>query len=90
MPLPPSLIGTDQAAEAVVPGSGAPSPAHTASRMKAGTRSAVSLSQNWKACTKVIDRMPPGLTEASTTSATTREPAQRGAPIEDCSVTPAP
>ena len=50
----------------------------------------MSFSQYWKACTKVIDRIPPGLTDASTTSATTSEPTHWGAPIVARSVTPAP
>jgi len=88
--LPPSASGSDQVAGAVALGLAAPSPAHTTSSTQTGTNSAVSFSQNWKACTKVIERMPPGLTDASTTSATTTEPAQRGAPIVDSRVTPAP
>ena len=80
---PPAASGSDHEAGAVRRGSAAPSPAHTASSTQTGTSRAVSLSQNWKACTKVIERMPPGLTDASTTSATTSEPAQRGAPIVD-------
>ena len=48
------------------------------------------MSQYWKAWTKVIDRIPPGLTDASTTIATTSEPAHGGAPMVERSVTPAP
>ena len=37
----------------------APSPTQTASRNITGTSSAVSFSQYWKACTKVMLRIPP-------------------------------
>ncbi len=66
------------------------SPAHTTSRTAAGTSSAVSLSQYWKACTNVIDRIPPELTLASTTTATITGPSQVGAPIAERRVSPAP
>ena len=38
----------------------------------AGSASAVSLSQYWKACTKVIERIPPSTTVATTTTAAPR------------------
>ncbi len=38
----------------------------------------------------MIERIPPGLTDASTTTATTSDPAHVGAPIVERSVTPAP
>ena len=44
----------------------------------AGTTSAVSLSQNWNACTNVIDRMPPPITVSTTTSPAAGDPAPRG------------
>ena len=59
---------------------GAPSPAQTASRTAAGSSSAVSLSQYWKAWTKVIERIPPEVTLTSTTTPTTTGPTQVGAP----------
>ena len=90
MPPPGVASGMDQDAGAAAAGSAAPSVIQTASRTKTGMRSAVSFSQYWKACTKVMDRIPPGLTDASTTSATTSEPAHWGAPIVARSVTPAP
>ena len=90
MPPPGEASGIDHERGAAAAGSAAPSAIHTARRTKAGTSRAVSLSQYWKACTKVIDRIPPGLTDASTTTATTSEPAHGGAPIVARSVTPAP
>jgi hypothetical protein len=51
---------------------------------------AVSFSQYWKACTKVIPFMPPLAIAAVTTSPSTTTPIQRGPPKAICSVTPAP
>ena len=56
----------------------------------AGTSNAVSLSQYWNAWTKVIDRIPPDITLMSTTMPTISGPTQRGAPIADSRVSPAP
>ena len=44
----------------------------------AGTTSAVSFSQNWNACTNVIDRMPPPTTVSTTTSPAPAMPLQAG------------
>ena len=48
------------------------------------------MSQYWKAWTKVMLRIPPDVTLASTTRATTTAPSQRGAPIAEVRVTLAP
>jgi hypothetical protein len=37
------------------------------------------LIQNWMACAKVIERMPPAVTAVSTTAHTSRPPSQPGA-----------
>ncbi len=58
-----------------------PSPSQTTTRKTSGTSRAVSLSQYWKACTKVIERIPPDSTLRSTTTATTSPPAQGGRPV---------
>ncbi len=69
---------------------GAPSPCQASTRKRAGTSRAVSLSQNWKAWTKVMLRMPPAATIAVTTTATITPPSQPGAPLSTVSVSPAP
>ncbi len=69
---------------------GASSPSHATVRKSAGTSSAVSLSQYWKACTKVMLRIPPAATAPVSTSATTRPPIQSGAPVSISRVRPAP
>ena len=56
----------------------------------AGTATAVSLSQYWNACTKVMDRIPPEVTLMSTTGAMITAPSQVGAPMVAARVTPAP
>ena len=59
---------------------GRPSACHCRARKITGTARAVSLSQYWNACTKVIARMPPSATFAVTTAATSRAPERvRGA-----------
>ncbi len=50
----------------------------------------MSLSQYWKACTKVMLRIPPESTLTSTTTATTTAPSQRGAPSAASITSPAP
>ena len=62
---------------------------NTASRTSAGTASAVSLSQYWKACTKVIERMPPKVTLAVTTRPTATTPTHSGAVVSTVSARPA-
>ena len=56
-----------------------------------GTAIAISLNQYWKACTSVIDRMPPATTLSVTT---TRDDGDRrpsgGSPVTCCSTRPAP
>ena len=52
--------------------------------------SAVSFSQYWKACTNVIERMPPAATLVATIAATTNAPTQVGAPVTVRRVSPAP
>ena len=71
-------------------GEGAPLCHHRASSTKAGTEIAVSLSQYWMACTRVIDRMPPAVTLARTTTATMRLPNAGGAPVTVLRAIPAP
>ena len=71
-------------------GFGAPSPIHTVSSTIAGTSSAVTLSQYWKACTNVMLRMPPLITFVSTTTPTTTAPSHSGAPSAAARVRPAP
>src|SRR6478735_3881805 len=85
---PPDASGTDQSP--APDGRGDESPAHTTSRTAAGTSRAVSLSQYWKACTKVMLRIPPDVTLASTTTPTITGPTHVGAPTADRSVSPAP
>ena len=67
-----------------------PSPAQTTSSTAIGMRSAVSFSQYWKAWTKVMLRIPPEVTFASTTRATITAPSQSGAPMVAVRVTLAP
>ncbi len=52
--------------------------------------SAVSLSQYWKACTKVTLRIPPDATVIITTVVTTTGPTHSGAEVTVRSVSPAP
>ena len=87
--LAPAPSGTDHAA-AVAEGPRGSSPAQITSSTAAGTRRAVSLSQYWKAWTKVMLRMPPDPTLTSTTSPTTTGPTQRGASMAAARVSPAP
>jgi len=55
-----------------------------------GTASAVSFSQYWNACTKVMERMPPNATFAVTTMPTSSAPITSGPPATVASVSPAP
>ncbi len=94
---PRKSIGFDQSAPDSPPtnrlgsaGERPPSLSHTTTRKQSGTSRAVSFSQYWKACTKVIDRMPPDSTLSSTTTATTSPPAQPGRPVAVRNATPAP
>jgi hypothetical protein len=48
------------------------------------------LSQYWKPCTNVIDRMPPPTTLPMTMAPTTTTPTHRGTPSRMFSVSPAP
>ena len=59
------------------------------SRTTAGTASAVSFSQYWNACTKVIDRMPPKVTLAVTSRPTATTPTQEGSEVTTVRVRPA-
>ena len=63
---------------------------HMASRTNAGIEIAVSFSQYCMAWTRVIDRIPPAVTLASTTTATMRLPSAGGAPVTVLSASPAP
>ena len=66
-------------------------PSVTASRMKTtGTAMATSFSQNWNACTKVIERMPPAATTMPTMTATATDPAHGGSPVVMLTVRAAP
>ncbi len=85
LPVPVAMSG-----DATSPPRGRPSPSHTTSSTAAGSSSAVSFSQYWKACTKVIERIPPEVTLASTTPATSATPTHGGASIAASSVSPAP
>jgi hypothetical protein len=67
-----------------------PSPSQTEIRKKAGTSSAVSFSQYWKACTNVMLRMPPKRTLTSTTVATSSPPTQGSLPATVPRDRPAP
>lgn len=51
---------------------------------------AVSFNQYWKACTKVIDRIPPPTTLLITIAPTSRGPVHTGIPRRVFSVNPAP
>jgi len=55
-----------------------------------GRAIAVNLSQNWNACTKVIDRIPPVTTVTQTTTATATEPTHDGNPVAMLMVSAAP
>ena len=46
-----------------------------------GTASAVSLSQYWKACTNVMERIPPATTVRLTTTTTAVDPTHEGRPV---------
>ena len=85
----PSPSGIDQPAPPPL-ARGDPSPAQITSRIAAGISSAVSLSQYWKAWTKVMLRIPPLLTLTTTTAPTTAAPTHFGASIEAARVSPAP
>ena len=58
--------------------------------MTAGTVSAVSFSQNWNACTNVMERIPPATTLVMTMPPTTSGPIQTGTPRRVFSARPAP
>ncbi len=55
-----------------------------------GTAMAVSFSQNWKACAKVMERIPPVITEMQTTTMTTTAPSHDGSPVAMPRVNAAP
>ena len=55
-----------------------------------GNSSAVSFSQYWKACTKVMLRIPPNRTLTSTTVATSTPPSHGPVPVVEASARPAP
>jgi hypothetical protein len=57
---------------------------------KIGVARAVSFTQYWKACTKVIERMPPAATLITTITATIAAPTWVGAPVTVCTARPAP
>ncbi len=62
--------------------SAVPAPPATAiSRNTTGTAIAVSFSQNWNACTKVMERIPPAATMSPTMTATATAPIQEGRPV---------
>ena len=48
------------------------------------------MSQYWKACTKVIERIPPSTTVATTTTAAAVAPTHGGQPVIVVRVSPAP
>ncbi len=73
-----------------VPGSGRPSDIQARASTATGSAIAVSFSQNWKAWTIVIDRIPPATTLSSTMTATSRAPTQVGAPVTVRRASPAP
>jgi len=56
----------------------------------AGSATAVSLSQNWNACTYVIDRIPPAATMMPTMTATATAPTHAGRPVAMPTVSAAP
>ncbi len=65
-------------------------PRNTTSRTTAGTASASTLNQNWKACTNVIERMPPKNTVAITTAPAATAPVHSGRLVTIAMVSPAP
>ena len=71
-------------------GCGDPERNHRASRTNAGIARAVSFTQYWTACTKVIERMPPAPTASAMTTITTKPPTHDGAPVTRVSVRLAP
>ena len=56
----------------------------------AGIASAANFSQNWNACTKVIERIPPPTTVSSTITAAPTAPDHGGSPVTVCRTSPAP
>ena len=50
----------------------------------------MSLSQYWKACTKVTERIPPPSTVSSTTTPAATTPVQAGSWVSAVSASPAP
>src|SRR5688572_16190865 len=68
---------------------GSPPPT-TSSSATTGNASAVSFSQNWNACTNVIERMPPAATTTATSTATATAPAHEGSPVVIRTVSAAP
>ena len=77
-------------ASAGVSCAGGSPPFTTSSSAITGTASAVSFSQNWNACTNVIERMPPAATTTATMTATASDPAQAGRPVVIRTVSAAP
>ena len=67
---------------------GRPSDCHCRTRKITGTASAVSFSQYWNACTKVIARIPPSATFAVTTTPTSSAPQTYEPPVTVVKVRP--
>jgi hypothetical protein len=59
---------------------GVPLPASIRAINTIGTASAVSFSQYWKACTKVMERIPPATTVRHTTMTTATDPPRTAGP----------
>lgn len=89
-----SVVTSTVVAVATRGGAGSPtcagSFANTPINTRVGMAMAVSLSQYWNACTKVIDRIPPPTTFTITMSPTPTAPVQTGAPSRMLRVSPAP
>jgi len=65
-------------------------PGRSSSTNTTGAATAVSFSQYWNACTKVIERMPPAATTTPTMTATPTAPTHRGSPVVMPTVRAAP
>ena len=83
-----TLVGRSKVAGPGVVDPATPEPRNQTTRTTAGIASATALNQNPKACTKVIERMPPKVTAAVTTRPTISTPTHAGAPVSTVSTRP--
>ncbi len=83
-----TLVGRSKVAGPAGVPPATPEPRNQATRTRAGIASATALNQKPKACTNVIERMPPKVTAAVTTRPTISTPTQAGAPVSTVSTRP--